>query len=169
MVRPLVLLFLPLLAIFLESTLFGHFSIWGTGPNVVLLVVAFYAIWTGSRAGFGYGFLCGLLEDLYTGRFIGMNAISKALTACVLGRLEVNVFKENVLVGFGASCVASLLNAVIMIVILSFVQETVVLDLAFFRSLGAQLVYNGLLSIPFYLWYYRASEDGVLMVPKSER
>ena len=45
-----------------------------------------------------YGLLCGSLEDLYLGRFIGVNALSKAFTAYLVGHFQDRVFKENILV-----------------------------------------------------------------------
>ncbi len=164
--RYLVLLLIPLLSIFLESTLFGHFTLRGVGPDLILIFVVFFALINGSRNGFGYGFLCGLLEDLYLGRFIGMNAISKALTAFVIGKLEVNVFKDNILVGFGGVVLATVFNSIVMLLLALISMPQMVIDKSILYDLSGQLVYNGLLSIPFYVWYYKAARSGFLKVSK---
>ena len=70
---------------------------------MVLVLVIFYAIFNGANRGTVYGVMCGLLEDLYMGRFIGINAISKGVTAYVIGRLQGNVFKENLMIGGNSS------------------------------------------------------------------
>ena len=76
---------LPFLAVFLQSTVFGFYSIGGSLPDMVLVFVVFFSVINGAASGTAYGFLCGLLEDLYLGRFIGLNAISKALTGFLVG------------------------------------------------------------------------------------
>lgn len=164
--RYLVLFLIPFLSIFLESTLFGHFTLRGVGPDLLLIFVVFYAIIYGSRKGFSYGFLCGLLEDLYVGRFIGMNALSKGLTAYVIGKLEVNVFKDNLLVGFGGVVLATVFNSILMLLIALLSMPHLVLDKSMLLDLSGQLVYNGLLSIPFYIWYYRSARSGWLKSSK---
>ncbi len=159
---PVLFVVIPFLSIFLESTLFGRFTLRGVGPDLMLIFVVFYAIINGSRRGFGYGLFCGLLEDLYFGRFIGMNALSKALTAFVIGKFEDNVFKDNFMVGFIGVVVATILNFLLLLTIGLISMPHLVIDKYMLVDLSGELVYNGLLSIPFYIWYYRSSRSGVL-------
>lgn len=156
--RVLLLIVIPYLAIFLESTLFSRFSLRGTVPDLVLIFVTFYALLNGKRAGFEYGFLCGLFEDLYLGRFIGMNALAKGLTGYLVGKLEVNVFKDNILVGFGGVIFSTVLNSILMLLLAQLGHPNLVIDKSFLINLSGQVVYNGLLSIPFYVWYYKISK-----------
>ncbi|MGE5544206.1 MAG: rod shape-determining protein MreD [Bacillota bacterium] len=164
--RYLVLFLIPFLSIFFESTLFGRFTLRGVGPDLMLIFVVFYAIIYGSRKGFSYGFLCGLFEDLYVGRFIGMNALSKGLTAYLIGKLEVNVFKDNLLVGFGGVVLATVFNSIVMLLIAILSMPHLVLDKSMLLDLSGQLVYNGLLSVPFYIWYYKSARSGWLKESK---
>jgi rod shape-determining protein MreD len=140
----------------------------GAIPDLILVFVTFYAILNGSTRGFSYGFLCGLFEDLYVGRFVGMSAISKGLTALVIGKLEVNVFKDNIFVGFGGVVLASVLNSILMLLLAMVTGKSLMLDKSTLFKLGEQLIYNGLLSIPLYVWYYRSSKSGLLKVSKHK-
>lgn len=165
--RYAVLFFIiPFLSLFLESTLFGRFTLRGVGPDLMLIFVVFYAIINGSRRGFSYGLFCGLLEDLYFGRFIGMNVLSKGLTAFVIGKFEDNVFKDNFLVGFAGVVMATFLNFLLMLVIGLISMPHLVMDGYMLVDLSGQLFYNGLLSIPFYIWYYRSARSGLLREPR---
>jgi rod shape-determining protein MreD len=129
---------------------------------MVLVLVIFYALFNGANRGAVYGVLCGLLEDLYTGRFIGINAISKGITAYVIGRLQGNVFKENLLVGIIGVIAGTLLNSALLF-ILSLISFTVFnLDKSIFMNLIYQGIYNTLIGIPLYIWYYRSSTHGFL-------
>ena len=109
---------------------------------------------------------CGLLEDLYFGRFIGMNVLSKGLTAFVIGKFEDNVFKDNFLVGFAGVVMATFLNFLLMLVIGLISMPHLVMDGYMLVDLSGQLFYNGLLSIPFYIWYYRSARSGLLREPR---
>ena len=108
--RYLMLFFLPVMALFLQSTLFGVYSIKNTLPDLLLVFVIFYALLSDARNAAKYGFFCGLLEDLLLGRFIGMNALSKGLTAYIIGVLQGSVFNENLAVGMLSVLLGTLLN-----------------------------------------------------------
>lgn len=160
--RFILLALLPLLAIFLQSTLFASYSIKGAVPDMVLVFVIFYALLNGAEKGAKYGLICGLLEDLYTGRFIGMNALSKAATAYIIGKLQGRVFEENVAVGIIGVILGSLLNAFLLF-ILAFVYFAVFnIDRSLFINIIYQSFYNVVITTPIYLWYYQSSKRGLL-------
>lgn len=160
--RFILLALLPLLAIFLQSTLFASYSIKGVVPDMVLVFVIFYALLNGAEKGARYGLICGLLEDLYTGRFIGMNALSKAATAYIIGKLQGRVFAENVAVGIIGVILGSLLNACLFF-ILAFAYFAVFnIDRSLFINIIYQSFYNVVITTPIYLWYYQSSKRGLL-------
>lgn len=160
--RFLILFLLPYLALFLQSTLFNAYSIKGTIPDLVLIFVVFFALLNGAGKGTVYGFLCGLLEDLYVGRFIGLNALSKAITAYIVGRLQENVFKDNLLVAVVGVLVSTLINSVFLLIFSFMVTKINLFDIHIAFSLGFQCIYNMLLAAPLYVWYYNSSWDGLL-------
>jgi rod shape-determining protein MreD len=161
-VRFIVLALLPLLAIFFQSTLFASYSIKGVVPDLVLVFAIFYALLNGAGKGARYGLLCGLLEDLYTGRFIGMNAVSKSVTAYIIGRMQHRVFTENVAVGILGVVIGSLLNAVLLLIIALVYFTAFNLTISFLINALYQVIYNVLLTTPIYLWYYQSSKRGLL-------
>lgn len=160
--RYILLAILPFLAIFLQSTFFNAYTINGAVPDMVLVFVIFYALLNGGDKGAWYGFFCGLLEDLYMGRFIGMNAISKSITAFIVGRLQGRVFEENVAVGIIGVIFGSLINGglVFILALLYFavfhIDRTIILNILF------QTGYNTLITTPIYIWYYQSSKRGLL-------
>jgi len=151
---------LPFLAIFLQTTLFRSYSLFGEIPDVVLILVIFYALFNGARKGTIYGVFFGLLEDLYVGRFIGVNAIGKGITAYVIGRLQGNVFKENPVVGLIGVVGGTLLNSSVLLII--YLIRTKGFDESILLGTLFQIIYNTLISIPMYVWYYRSSNHGLL-------
>lgn len=160
--RFVLLALLPLLAIFLQSTLFASFSIKGTVPDLVLVFVIFYALLNGAGKGARYGLICGLLEDLYTGRFIGMNALSKTVTAYIIGRFQHRLFTDNVAVGIFSVIIGSLLNAFILTILALIYFSVFNITTSLFVHILYQILYNVLLTTPIYIWYYKSSKRGLL-------
>lgn len=163
--RILVLILLPWLAIFLQSTIFSFYNIKGTTPDLVLVFVTFFALFNTAEKGSGYAFLCGLLEDLYMGRFIGLNALSKGLTAYIVGRVQGNVFKENIFVGVLGVLVATALNSLFLFLISIMVFDVFHIDTGMLSHILYQVIYNVIVAIPLYIWYYNSSNKGVLRTP----
>ncbi|MGI6434334.1 MAG: rod shape-determining protein MreD [Syntrophomonadaceae bacterium] len=160
--RYLILFFLPVLALFLQSTFFAVYNIKNTLPDLVLIFVIFYALLNDARKAARYGFLCGLLEDLLLGRFIGMNALAKGMTAYIIGILQGNVFKENLLVGVLSVLIGTFLN--LLFLFIASLASTVVLNLdqGVFITLIYQALFNMILATPLYVWYYNSSRFGLL-------
>lgn len=160
--RYVMLTLLPFLAIFLQSTIFSNYSINGTVPDVVLIFVTFYALLNGPNKGTFYGIACGLLEDLYLGRFVGIDAISKGLVAYFIGKLQGNVFKENILVAVMVVVLATVLNAGLVSLVMAISMQVFYIDLLVAKSIVYQVLYNGALTAPLYIWYYNSSRNGWL-------
>lgn len=160
--RFVLLALLPLIAIFLQSTFFASYSIKGVVPDLVLVFIIFYALLNGAEKGARYGLICGLLEDLYIGQFIGMNALSKAATAYIIGRLQHRVFTENVAVGVISVIVGSMINALMLLVLAWAYFAAFNIGPGFFINVLYQIIYNVLLTTPIYIWFYQSSRRGLL-------
>lgn len=129
---------------------------------MLLIVVIFFSLFNEKRQAPVYGFFCGLFEDLYMGRFIGLNAIAKSLTAFLLSHLQGLVFKENVLVGMIAALAGTMVNALFMLLLSLFKYQAIHWDYSILLTILFQSLYNTLLSAPFYIWYYNSARYGAL-------
>ncbi|MBO5429292.1 MAG: rod shape-determining protein MreD, partial [Peptococcaceae bacterium] len=90
-----ILFFSAFVGIVLQDTVFNVISIAEGKPDFVLILVVFYALFHGPVQGGILGVVFGLMEDLMTGRFIGLNAICKGLTGFVIGILSERLYKNN--------------------------------------------------------------------------
>jgi len=165
--RYFVLGLLPFLAIFLQSTLFSTFSLNGARPDLLLIFVIFFAFLNGEGKGAAYGFVCGLLEDLYMGRFIGVSALSKAMIGYIIGRLQVRFFSDNLLAGLVVVLFGTVLNALLMFLLGWTTFSIFHLDASIIVSAIYQIIYNLLLAVPAYIWYYSSSQQGLLRISKE--
>ncbi|HZJ84673.1 MAG TPA: rod shape-determining protein MreD [Syntrophomonadaceae bacterium] len=161
--RYFVLILLPFLSLFLQSTIFSFLSIKGAIPNLVLIFVVFFALLNSNRnRSAAYGFLCGLLVDLYIGRFICMNALALGATAFFIGSFEGRVFKENLLVGTIAVAAGICLNNFFLFLLSLIYFNVFHFDVNLLSNILYQGLYNVLLAIPIYAWYYHSTKNGLL-------
>ena len=166
--RLFILILLPILSIFLQSSVFSYFSIYGVFPDILLIFVVFYALLYKISAATTYGFLCGLLEDLFVGSMIGANALAKGVAAYVISRLQVQVFKENLLVGVLGVFIATFINSLIIILISLAAGKNILFNNALLWGVSFQTLYNIVLAAPAYLIYHNSSRNGWLMLVRKD-
>lgn len=112
----LVLTVFAIFALVLQTTLLNEIAIAGVKPDLILILAIFVGIICGPGKGGMIGFSLGLLEDLYLGSFIGMNALSKGVTAVLVGRITIGAFSENLLVPIITVFIGTLLNNIIYLI-----------------------------------------------------
>ncbi len=157
MKRLLVLTFLLIAALILQSTLLNFFEVVSVKPDLLLVIVLLYGLLYGKSAGI-LGFCYGLIEDLLLGRFIGFNAFNKGLAGFIVGYLEPKFFKEHALVP-----VIVLLIGTIGYGLISFIVGLLVglfsgHDFqAYARIIIIQAIYNACLAPLVYARYYNLS------------
>jgi len=87
-----------------------------TSPDFLLLLVVFNAMFSGHLRGGAAGFFIGLTQDLFFGRFIGLNALAKCVVGVAAGSQSRSVFRENVWVAAILVFLSSLLSQSIVFV-----------------------------------------------------
>lgn len=93
MSRFLIYIFFAYLTLTLQAVFFK-----GTKPDLVLVLVCFYAFKHGQARGMTYGALAGLLTDAASGFILGPHIISKALAGFLTATLKDNLFQWNITV-----------------------------------------------------------------------
>ncbi|NLI91986.1 MAG: rod shape-determining protein MreD [Peptococcaceae bacterium] len=96
MKRLFLMLIIFLFCLTLPGTLFHYWSWGGIKPDLVMLWVIYIALHHRPVQGIAYGFTLGLIEDLYFGRYLGLNAISLAVVALLIGFLQQRWYRENI-------------------------------------------------------------------------
>lgn len=91
------LLFL-LLCLLLQSSVATHLSIWGTKPDLVILLLTYIAMWEGQVSGVLFGFFAGVAQDVYFPEHLGLNSLAKSVTGFLVGYSKGGVATENVMV-----------------------------------------------------------------------
>ena len=89
-------LYIILIAAFLIQLLFlDHIKIEGAKPDLLVLLVVFFAIFFGPGIGAEAGFVSGLFKDTYSLDIFGVNSVLLSLTGLIAGMLSPKLFKES--------------------------------------------------------------------------
>lgn len=75
MKRKIVIALMIIVCFLLQSTLFQSFSLASISPNLLIILTSAYGFMKGKKEGMAVGFFCGLLEDIFFGRLLGMHAL----------------------------------------------------------------------------------------------
>ncbi len=75
MKRKIVIALMIIVCFLLQSTLFQSLSLASISPNLLIILTSAYGFMKGKKEGMAVGFFCGLLEDIFYGRLLGMHAL----------------------------------------------------------------------------------------------
>ena len=78
------------------------------GPDFPLLIVCYFAVFKGALRGSAFGFIVGILQDLFNPSFLGLNALTKSLAGYALGHVGAQTERDNPLFLAGLFGVAAL-------------------------------------------------------------
>jgi rod shape-determining protein MreD len=146
----LVLGLLGFFSLLLESTLFNELMIAGVKPDLILIIVILYAIFSGPQEGAIVGLFLGFIEDLFMAKYLGINALTKFFVGLTIGSLEKRIYKENFFVPTIALLVGSLIHGLLFIFISNIVGYPlgiknifhVVIPVAIYNTCFAPFIYG---------------------------
>ncbi|MBE6096175.1 rod shape-determining protein MreD [Schwartzia succinivorans] len=152
MTRKYILWALFVLALYvIQSSLMPFISIHGISADLLLLFVVSVSFQKGSRNGSLVGFLSGLLQDLATGTFFGINIFIKMIVGYVCGRFSKQVFKEQFFLMIAAVVFASAFNYVIYASFMFMLGYSFNLLLQFNSVFMPMMFYNVVFSLPVHI------------------
>lgn len=130
----------------------------GVSPDLLLLATVSFSILQGEKKGLLFGFMAGLIQDLATGTFFGVDIFSKMLIGYGCGIFSQRLFKEQIMLPVMASLAAVAVNYFIL-EILMFLLGYRFNILSHLQLLFLPMVCDGvILSYPMYLvvqWFCR--------------
>ncbi len=149
-----------LIANVLQTTLLPGFWPLGQGPDLILILVVFYAFLRGSREGARFGLVAGLLTDIVAGKYIGLNAGSKLLVGYLMGLFATKLYKENYFVPIMTIAGATLINTTVNY--LAAVAFGRFANWSFGNELLLQTLNNAVLALVLYRGFLRIYRKGWL-------
>lgn len=92
----------------LQTTVLDCVSIAGIKPDLVMLTVTVSGFLLGAREGALWGFAAGLVEDLFCGSYVGLNALVKMSAGWLAGICGERFYRESPLIAGGVVFLSSL-------------------------------------------------------------
>ncbi|MFH1860988.1 MAG: rod shape-determining protein MreD [bacterium] len=78
-----------LLCLVLQTTIFGNFlGIGGVKPDLLLIIIVFFAFRKEQLQSGIFGFICGIAEDSLSGGMLGMNAFAKTIIGIAISIIK---------------------------------------------------------------------------------
>ena len=131
-----------LLCLVLQTTIFGNFlDIGGIKPDLLLIVIVFFAFKREQLPSGIFGFICGIAEDSLSGGMLGMNAFAKTIVG-----IAISIIKQTYAEKFISIMLSLFLFTIIhevLILILKFIFASTVFDpLIIIQTILIESIYN---------------------------
>lgn len=144
-----------IVSLILQSTLLPVLAYAGIHADLLLIVVISLSLLLGKDHGAVIGFTAGLLQDLASGTFFGMNTFSKMILGYFFGMAERQVFKEHMFLPIMAMVCATIGNCFITAVIMLLLGYQFNLFNNMVTMLVPLLAYHVILAFPIHKLIYR--------------
>lgn len=82
------------LALLLQLTLLNYLKLFGSKPDLILILVVFFGLFLGPSAGIETGLAAGFLEDIFVTDIFGINALALGLAGLIAGLISTKVYRE---------------------------------------------------------------------------
>ncbi|MGA1845418.1 MAG: rod shape-determining protein MreD [bacterium] len=92
---------LLIIILLIQGTRFDFWSIYGVKPDLVLLFIFVISLREGSIPGTVFGFIGGLIQDLFSNGLLGSGAFSKSLWGYLVGKSNLRLDTNSPVVQFG--------------------------------------------------------------------
>jgi rod shape-determining protein MreD len=155
MKRVILPLFVGILFLTLQTTLFAFFPIQRIRPDIVLILTFYLGLFYPPISGGILAFLMAFLMDLYSGNSFGLYTLSRTILFCVAQFLKDRVYMEDFSSQFFFGFIFTLFEGLLILLLLNVLNPDPLGHLysLFFTFLLPQSFFTGLVTpILFYLF-----------------
>lgn len=136
-----------LLALALELVLANIVGLRSAKPDIILIVVICMSFISGAEDGILAGFTGGLLKDIFSVHFLGINALVKTSIGYIVGLLRDKIFSQHImLIVIISTFVFTIINDLIVYFLLNALYSDHNFVVIFKKFILNQAVINSLLS-----------------------
>ncbi len=153
-IAPFILL---LFLVILQTTSLNRLSILGIKPDLLLILVIFLGLHKGPLSGAWYGFLAGILLDLFSPAPLGTNAFSKTVLGFLAGAVAPFLYFEAPLIQGLLLFVGMFLEGMILFILLASFHLAPSFRHCFLYIILPASLYTSLLTPLFFYTFKRIS------------
>ena len=156
-------LLIVLLALILQSTLFGRYPVAGIRPDLLMLALLVLVNLSGPVEIILYGFLLGFLQDVYTPENLGLNAFTMSVMAYLLDKVKEKLTFEQFPVKIATAFVACLVHDILYFSFYTRLEGVMMAKLLLLESIPGA-VYTSLLFVGFLIIWDWLRRGGLIYV-----
>lgn len=145
---------LLLLLTILQATSLNRLSILGIKPDLLLILVILLGLHHGPLSGAGYGFLAGVLLDIFSPSPLGTNALSKTVLGFFAGAAAPLLYLEAPLIQGLLLFLGMFLEGMILFILLSSFHLAPNFSYSFLYIILPASLYTSLLT-PFFFYVFK--------------
>ena len=150
MKRRIVVLLIIIVGFLLQSTVFQTLSIGSITPNPMVIIVSSFGFMRGKKEGLAVGFFCGLLEDIFYGRLLGMHAMIYMYIGYVNGYFNHIFYGDDIKLPISLISVSELVYGLGTYLIMFLMRSRFAFSYYMVRIILPELVYTIVMTLVFY-------------------
>ncbi len=158
--QPLFFLLLVLVTLILQTTALDYMAIYGVKPDLVLILAILNGFLRGTREGAFLGFSAGILQDLVSGGYFGLNALTKMVAGYLAGFGKDRLYRDNRVIAAGLTWVCTVWSQLVFYILLLLVNVSVPVVKALTYVILPTAFYNALVVLVIYAYYYHFCRGG---------
>lgn len=155
MKRKMVIALLVAVFFLLQSTVFQILSIGSISPNLLIILVSSFGFMGGKKEGMCVGFICGLLEDIFYGRLLGMHALIYMYIGYANGYFNSIFYEDDIKLPLGLISGSELLYGLGTYVIMFLMRSRFDFPYYFIHIIIPELIYTIIMTLVLYRFIFR--------------
>ncbi|MBS6395534.1 MAG: rod shape-determining protein MreD [Clostridiales bacterium] len=154
MKRKIIIALIIMVSFLLQSTVFKTFSIGSISPNLMIIVTSSFGFMRGKKEGLWVGFFCGLLEDIFYGRLLGMHAMMYMYIGYANGYFNHIFYGEDIKLPISLISLSELVYGLGTYAIMFVMRSRFAFPYYMARIILPELVYTIIMTLVFYRLIY---------------
>ena len=155
LIRRVRLVLVVITLVVLQTTVFPHLRVFGAIPDLCLVATVAIAYEEGPQTGALFGFLSGLVVDLFLASPAGLSALANACTGYGVGVFQGGLVRESRMLPVFLGAIGGLVGGTIFVVVGGIVGQSGYLTLTSVRIVIVAAIYDGVVAplvFPFVHW-----------------
>ncbi|MCX7748190.1 MAG: rod shape-determining protein MreD [Clostridia bacterium] len=146
----------------IQSTVLEYARIFHVKPNLLIVFVISYAFIRGSLEGAVVGFFAGLVQDIASGKVLGLYTLLGLYLGLAMGSVNKRLYRENVFLVVFFTFIASFVYETVVYLLIAltsgkfdivFPLRSIILPEALYNSIVSILIF--ILVVKLHYWYQR--------------
>ena len=159
MKRKIIVALMILISFLLQSTVFKALAIGSISPNLLVVLTSSFGFMRGKKEGLWVGFFCGLLEDIFYGRLLGMHAVMYMYIGYANGYFNRIFYGEDIKLPIFLISVSELAYGLGTYAVMFLMRSRFAFFYYLTRIILPELVYTVILTLVFYRIIYSVNRN----------